>query len=122
MNVALWIVAGLLALVFLAVGIAKVVVPKDKQYEKGMKYVEDLRSGQVKGIGVVEVLGAIGLIVPAFVAPLAWLVPVAALGLAVIMVGAVVTHVRRKEPFLPPLVLGVAALFVVVGRFWIAPY
>ncbi len=122
MNIVLWIAAGLLALAFLAAGFGKLSMPKEKLYEQGMKYVEDFSAGQIKGIGAVEVLGAIGVIAPAFVASVSWLVPTAATGLALTMVGAVITHVRRKEGFAPALVLGVLAAFVAIGRFWLSPF
>lgn len=121
MNIALWVLAGLLALLFLAAGVSKLMLSKDALYEKQMTYVEDLSAAQVKGIGAVEVLGALGLVLPAFVDGLEWLVPTAATGLVLVMVGAVLTHVRRKEPFVLPLVIGVVAAVVAVGRFWIAP-
>lgn len=121
MNIALWIGAGLLALAFLAAGGGKLITPKGKLFEKGMTYVEDLSAGQIKAIGAVEVLGAVGLIVPAFVDGLEWLVPTAATGLVLVMIGAILTHVRRRETFVPALVLGLLAAVVAVGRFWIAP-
>lgn len=117
MNIALWIAASLLALAFLAAGLGKLTTPKDKLAEKGMAYVEDFSEGQIKAIGALEVLGAIGLIVPAFIGGIEWLVPAAAVGLLLTMIGAIVVHLRRKETFVPSLVLGVVAAFVAVGRF-----
>jgi uncharacterized membrane protein len=119
MNIALWIVAGLLALAFLGAGASKLVTPKKKLYEKGMTYVEDFSDAQIKTIGTLEILGAIGLIAPAFISGATWLVPTAATGLLLTMIGAVVVHIRRKEQFVSPLVLGLLAAFVAVGRFWI---
>ena len=121
MDIALWVVAGLLAIVFLGAGIAKLTQTKDALYEKKLTWVEDFSGGQVKGIGALELLGALGLILPAFVDGLEWLVPTAAAGLFLVMVGAVITHIRRKESFVPPMVLGLLAAFVAVGRFWIEP-
>jgi uncharacterized membrane protein YphA (DoxX/SURF4 family) len=121
-NVVLWIVAGLLALVFVASGVRKLTTPKDKLYESGMTYVEDFSDNQVRAIGAVEVLGGLGLIVPAFIGQADWLVPTAAAGLVLVMIGAILTHVRRKEQFIPPLVLGLLAAFAAVGRFWIASF
>jgi uncharacterized membrane protein YphA (DoxX/SURF4 family) len=122
MNIVLWIAAGLLALAFLAAGFGKLSMPKEKLYEQGMKYVEDFSAGQIKGIGAVEVLGAIGVIAPAFVDSVSWLAPTAAAGLAATMIGAIITHARRKESFVPALVLGVLAAFVAIGRFWLSPF
>ncbi len=65
MNLVLWIVAGLLAAAFAAAGLMKLTQPKAKLAASGMAWTEDLSGGAVKGIGAVEVLGAIGLILPA---------------------------------------------------------
>lgn len=122
MNTALWIIAGLLAVAFLAAGFTKAITPREQLKEKGMTYVEDFSDGQMKTIGVLEVLGAIGLIGPAFIDSVTWLVPAAAVGLAITMLGGVIVHVRRKEAFIPALVLGILAAVVAVGRIWIAPF
>jgi uncharacterized membrane protein YphA (DoxX/SURF4 family) len=122
MNIALWIIAGLLAAAFAAAGLMKLAQPKTKLAESGMGWTEDFSDGQVKGIGALEVLGAIGLILPAAldIAPI--LTPIAATGLALLMVGAAVIHVRRGEQNMLPvnLVLGGLAAFVAVMRF--GPY
>lgn len=122
MNIALWIVAGLLALAFLGAGVTKLVTPRTKLYDKGMTYVEDFSDAQIRTIGTLEILGAIGLIAPAFISWATWLVPTAATGLLLTMIGAIVVHVRRKEQFIPPLVLGLLAAFVAAGRFWIETF
>ncbi|MDV6271467.1 DoxX family protein [Rhodococcus globerulus] len=119
MNIALWIVAGLLALVFVAAGASKVVGKREKMIEK-TPYVQDFPQWAVRAIGVAEVLGAIALIVPAFIGSVAVLVPIAAVALALVMVGAVVTHLRRGEGIsaaAPAIVLALLALFVAWGRF-----
>jgi hypothetical protein len=66
---------------------------------------------------MIEIVGAVGLILPWLldVAPI--LTPIAAVGLAAVMAGAVVVHIRRKEQFVPPLVLGLLALVLAVIRF-----
>ncbi|MFH5823880.1 DoxX family protein [Georgenia sp. AZ-5] len=117
MNVALWVVAGLLAAAFLAAGFMKLAQPRPKLVAAGMGYAEDFSDGAIKGIGTLEVLGALGLILPAVLDTATVLVPLAALGLFLVMAGAVVVHIRRHEPFVPPLVLGLLALFVAVLRF-----
>jgi uncharacterized membrane protein YphA (DoxX/SURF4 family) len=119
MNVALWIAAGLLAAAFLAAGLMKATQPKEK-LAANMAWVEDFSAGQVRAIGAVEVLGAIGLILPAvtMIAPV--LVPLAATGLAITMVLAFVMHARRGEAksSLPAnLILFALAVFVAWGRF-----
>ncbi|MGW3498370.1 DoxX family protein [Streptomyces sp. NPDC001020] len=119
MNTTLWIVAGVLALLFAAVGLLKVMKPRTELAAGSMPWAADFSDGAVKGIGAVEVLGTLGLVLPAVfdVAPV--LVPVAATGLAVTMVAAAVVHIRRSEA--PAVVVNVvllaAAVFVAWGRF-----
>lgn len=121
MNIALWIVAGLLAVAFLGAGIMKAVRPKEA-LRANMGWVDDFSPGMVKTVGVLEILAAIGLILPALldIAPI--LVPLAALGLVLMMIGAFVVHLRRKEYQGLPVnvVLLVLAAFVAWGRF--GPY
>ena len=71
----------------------------------------------VKLLGLAEVLGAVGLIVPWLTGIAPVLTPVAAVALTVIMGGAVKTHVDRKEPLVPPAVLGALCVFIALGRF-----
>ena len=122
MNVVLWIIASVLAVAFLGAGGMKLAQPKEKLAASGMDWTEDFSDNSVKLIGALEVLGAIGLILPAAldVAPI--LVPFAALGLALTMAGAVIVHLRRQEiPMITPsLVLLVLSAVVVWGRF--GPY
>ncbi|WP_448072745.1 DoxX family protein [Georgenia yuyongxinii] len=122
MTIALWVVAGLLAVTFLAAGLMKITQPRPKLVAAGMGYAEDFSAGAMKGIGALEVLGAIGLILPAVLDTATILVPLAATGLFLVMVGAVVVHIRRTESFAAPLVLAVLALFVAVLRFSTYPF
>ena len=119
MNITLWIIAVLLAAAFAASGLMKLTQPKAKLGESGMAWTEDFSDGQVKVIGLVEVLGALGLILPAAldIAPI--LTPIAAAGLAVTMLVAAAVHVRRGEKQMVPinLVLAALAAFVAVMRF-----
>ncbi len=119
MNTILWIIAGLLALAFAGAGLMKLTQPKHKLAASGMAWTEDFSDGQVKGIGAVEVLGALGLILPAALGIAEILTPLAAVGLALTMVGAAITHLRRKEGSMVPVnvVLGGLAIFVAVMRF-----
>ena len=121
MNVVLWIIAGLLALAFLGAGLTKLTQPKAK-LATTMGWVEDFSPGVVKVIGALEVLAAIGLVLPAALDVVPVLVPLAAVGLVALMVGAAITHARRREtPMIAiNLVLLVLALVVVWGRF--GPY
>lgn len=119
MNLALWIAAALLALAFLATGLLKITQSKEKLAEAGMGWTESFSPPVIKAIGVAEVLGAIGLILPAVLDVAPALVPVAAVGLALVMVGAAITHLRRKETqmVVVNVVLLVLAVFVAWGRF-----
>jgi hypothetical protein len=122
MNIALWIAAGVLAAAFLAVGGLKVSTPRAKLQER-MAWVEDFTDGQVKAIGAIELLGAIGVVVPGILKIAPILVPLAATGLAITMLLAFVMHARRgeaKESLGTNLVLFALALFVAWGRF--GPY
>jgi hypothetical protein len=120
-NIALWIVAGLLAAAYLIGGGLKVIVPKEKIAATGpsAKWVEDFSAGSVKTIGALEVLAAVGLILPAVLGIAPVLVPLAALGLVIVMVGAVITRIRRNEFKLMAVDLVYLALagFVAWGRF-----
>ncbi len=122
MNVVLWIIAGVLAAAFLAAGAMKIGQPRKKLADSGMPWVEDFSDGAVKGIGALEVLGAIGLILPAALDIAPVLVPIAATGLALLMGGAAITHARRREPqgIAVNAVLFVLAAVVAWGRF--GPY
>ena len=94
------------------------------QLRPGMSYVHDLPAGLRIFIGVVEILGAIGLVVPPLVSVMPVLAPIAAGGLAIVMVLAAVYHVPRREK--PNIVLNLAlaalALFVAYGRFVLLPF
>lgn len=115
-SVVAWILQIVLALAFLAAGLTKLTRPRPALVGAGMAWVEDFPDSTVKTVGALEVLGAVGLVLPAVVGVATWLVPVAAIGLALTMAGAVVVHVRRRETVLPPLVLGVAAAVLAVTR------
>lgn len=121
MNIALWIVAGLLAVVYLLGGGFKVVKAREKIAASGPsgRWVEDFSDGGVKAIGALEILAAMGLILPAVLDIAPVLVPLAALGLVLIMAGAAVTRFRRHEAKLVAvdLVYLVLAAFVAWGRF-----
>ena len=122
MNTTLWIVQIVLALLFAMAGIMKVTQPVNR-LEARMGWVKDVGSTGVRLIGSLEILGAIGLILPAITGILPWLTPLAAIGLALTMVGAMITHSRRGEfsSIGVNLVLLLLALFVVYGRFVIVP-
>lgn len=122
MNVTLWIIAAVLALAFLAAGGMKLAQPKEKLAASGMGWTHDFSAGTIKAIGMLEVLAALGLILPAVLGIAPVLVPLAALGLVLIMIGAAITHARRQEPqmVIVNAVLLVLAAAVAWGRF--GPY
>ena len=120
MNIALWIVAGLLALMFAAAGLMKLTRARSELSAKdGMGWVEDYSDAAVKAIGALEAVAAIGLVLPALldIAPVltAW----AATGLLLMMAGAAIVHLRRGETRFVAvnLVLLCLAAFVAWGRF-----
>jgi uncharacterized membrane protein YphA (DoxX/SURF4 family) len=122
MIIALWIVQILLAIAFLLSGLMKATQSKEKLFER-MAYVEDFSDGTIRLIGILEVLGAIGLVLPALTGILPWLTPLAAVGLVLTMVGAAITHVRRGENsmIVAPIVLLILAAFVAYGRWLVVP-
>ncbi|MCW2943009.1 MAG: hypothetical protein JWN00_5994 [Actinomycetia bacterium] len=121
MNIVLWVLQGLLAAVFLMAGVTKVSQPKDKLV-KQMGWVEDYSDNAVKGIGAVEFLAALGLILPAATGIATVLTPLAATGLVLTMILAGIVHVRRGEQSKLPIniVLLILAAIVAWGRF--GPY
>ena len=118
MNYALWTVQVLLALLFLFAGGMKLVLPLDKLTGPVV-----LPGWFTRFIGVAEVLGALGLILPSLLRIQPWLTPLAALGLVLIMIGAIaVTLIGGMiVPAVISLVVGLLAAFVAYGRWRLAP-
>ena len=119
METALWIMQGLLAAIFLVTGMTKLTQPRLKMAAGPMHWAADVTDAQFRAIGLVEVVGAIGLILPAALGIAPLLTPLAAVGLVLIMVGAIRTHVRYAETdrLAVPIVVLALALFVAVGGF-----
>jgi uncharacterized membrane protein YphA (DoxX/SURF4 family) len=122
MNIALWIVQAALALAFLMAGAMKVARTK-VQVSATMAWAKDFEPVQIKLIGTAEVLGALGLVLPALTNLLPWLTPLAAAALFALMAGAVYTHLRLKElpHAVPSVALGLFSALVAAGRFFVAP-
>lgn len=122
MNIVLWVIAGLLAVAFGFSGVMKLVQPRAKLVASGQGWAEHAPAGAEKVVGALEVLGALGLILPAVTGIAPILVPLAALGLVVVMLCAMVVHVRRKEfsALVVNAVLLLLAAVVAWGRF--GPY
>jgi uncharacterized membrane protein len=119
MNRTLWIVQALLVLLFLFAGGTKFVMPVDQMLQ-GMPPA--LASAAfIHFIGVCEILGAVGLILPALLRIKPGLTPLAAAGLFIIMIGAVVVSLPQGAVALVPLVAGLLLAFVAWGRWRLAP-
>jgi uncharacterized membrane protein YphA (DoxX/SURF4 family) len=123
-NLALWIVAIVLAAGFAATGLMKLFVPKEKLVSSGQGWAQEVRPTSIRLIGVIELLGAAGLILPAVTHIVPILVPVAAIGLVLVMVGAAAVQARRKEAtnIGVNIVLLAFAVFVAWGRFGPYPF
>jgi hypothetical protein len=119
--IALWAVSLMLAVAMLGAGTLKLVRSRQALIDGGMPWAEGFSATAVKVIAGLEVIGAIGLVLPLATGIAPVVSPVAAVCLAVLLAGAVVVHARRREPVVPPLALLVLALaagalgFVVVG-------
>ncbi len=118
MNTLIWVAQGILAAVFLAAGLLKLTNTREALKDK-TPYVEDFTDSQVKAIGTLEVLGAVGVVLPAALKVLPVLTPIAACGQALTMVAAAATLIRRGEYSHVPLNIFIFALaiFVAVERF-----
>jgi uncharacterized membrane protein YphA (DoxX/SURF4 family) len=116
MGTVVWIISGLLALAFSMAGLMKLTKSKAGLVAMGdkMAWAEDFGDGTVKLIGLAELLGGIGIVVPALTGIAPILSPIAAVGLVWTMAGAALTHVRRSEmpAIVPNVVLGGLAAFV----------
>lgn len=117
LHIGLWVAQSLLAAAFAMVGFMKITAPAAQLVESGMSYINTYGIGLARFIGISELLGGIGLILPAALRIKPVLTPVAAIGIAVIMLLASAYHISNGEPFLPSLVLLLLAVFVAWGRF-----
>jgi len=120
MNVLLWIAQILLAAIFIFTGGSKLFA-----YEKLVKAVEarskgnrvGMSRGQAAIVGLLEIVGAVGVVLPVDMYPPYILLRAAAAGLALLMVIAGIYHLRRQESAAPSVVLFLLAVFVIVGRW-----
>lgn len=120
-NVWLWILAGFLALIFLGTGILKLTRSRADIVAQGLAWAEDYPESALRRLGVLELLGAVGLVLPPLVG-LGIVTPVAATCLGVLMIGALVVHVRRGE-LLPDGIrtLALIAMCAVVATYRFGP-
>ena len=117
MNIALWIVQGILALMFIMAGIMKATQPKEKLLPK-LPWVKDFSLNTVKLIGTAELLGALGLVLPMLLDIFPMLTSLSAIGLSLIMIFAMVYHFSKKEmkEIAFNFIILLMALFVLYGR------
>jgi len=117
MTYALWVVQALLALLFLFAGVAKLIMPIEE-----MTKAIQMPGAFLRFIAVVEILGALGLILPSLLRIRPWLTPLAAAGLVIIMIGATVLSLTIGTVVaLVPFGVGLLAAFVAYGRWKLAP-
>src|SRR5215207_7853727 len=124
MTYVLWIVQVLLALLFLFAGGMKLILSPEVLASMGSPNQIPLPGWLVRFVGVVEVLGALGLILPGLLRIKPWLTPLAAAGLVVLMIGATALTVAAGgvAAGVIPLVVGLLAAFVAYGRWRLAPH
>ncbi|WP_208862461.1 DoxX family protein [Mycolicibacterium conceptionense] len=118
-NIALWATQTLLALVYIVAGGLKVIRPREQLVATGrLDWMKDHSDAGVKSVGAVEILGALGMILPGLTGIATMLTPIAAVGLVVVQVGALRVHLTRDErqPLPINMILLVLAGFVAVGR------
>jgi len=123
MNITLWVIQVLLAVVMAVTGGIKLTQPRLALAGR-MSWVVDASDAQVKGIGALEVAAAIGLLAPPTLHIATFLTPLAAVGVVCLMIGAMVIHVRigeRNRIWVNVLLLALAAV-VAVGRFGPYPF
>jgi uncharacterized membrane protein YphA (DoxX/SURF4 family) len=122
METAIWTAQVLLAAIFLATGLTKLTQPRAQMAAGPMGWAADVSDVEFRAVGLLEVLGALGLVLPGALGIATLLTPLAAVGLALTMIGAIATHVRMGETdrLAVPIVLLALTLFVAVERF--GPY
>jgi uncharacterized membrane protein YphA (DoxX/SURF4 family) len=120
-NIVLWVVQVVLAGMFLIAGVTKAF--RYEQAHASLLWVKDVPRRLTTFIGVSELLGGLGLLLPALTGTLPWLTPLAAVGLALIMLLAIGFHATRRETSAIVInsVLLVLAAIVAYGRFFVVP-
>ena len=121
LHISLWVAQVALALAFGMIGVTKLTTSEADIIQQSGELVEKYGVALIRFIGIAEVLGALGLILPAALRILPILTPLAALGLATIMGLATALHASKGEPIVTQVVFLLLTLFVVWGRFSKAP-
>lgn len=121
MNTTLWILQSFTAATFLYSGVNKTIYSEQRLVAKGQTGVEGLPAGLIRFIGVSEILGAIGIILPLLLHILPVLTIISAIGFAVIMIPAAIIHYKRHEPknVFTNCVLFLICVFIVYGRAYL---
>ena len=114
MVIALWIAAALLTLSNLGAGVFKLATPREKLVTI-QPWTNDFTATQIRLIGIAEVLGGLGVILPLATGIAPVVASIAAFAIAALQVGALATHIRRKELVVPNIVIIAVALFVGIG-------
>jgi putative oxidoreductase len=122
MNIVLWILQMMLGGMFLIHG--WILLRPPAQLKPEMAYIHDLPTGLRYFIGIIEILGGLGVLVPPLINVLPILTPIAAAGLGIVMVLAAIYHIPRREnsTIVLNLVLAALAFFVAYGRFVLLPF
>lgn len=120
MNIALWVAQVLLAGMYGMAGGMKTFQPDGVRKNPQMTWAHDKQDGYIRFVGIAELLGAVGLILPALTGILPWLTPLAAIGLSLIQLLAIFSvHLPKKEYQVIPVnvVLLALSVFAAYGRF-----
>lgn len=122
LNISLWVLQILLAGLFLMAGASKFFTPLEEQ-RTAMEWAKHTSDGVIYFAGLAEILGGLGLILPAILKIMPWLISIAALGLAIVMVLAALLNgsIGETKAIMPTLLIAALALFVAWGRFKKAP-
>jgi uncharacterized membrane protein len=121
MNIVLWVLQVLLGVYFLFVGVNHFILPPGLPAQ--MSWMYELSTGMHYFSGIAEILAGLGLILPGLTKRYTWLTPLAAAGLVLVMIGAIVFHVTRGEyqSIVMNIILGALAAFVAYGRWKLRP-
>ncbi|WP_167131455.1 DoxX family protein [Paramicrobacterium chengjingii] len=126
MDIALWIIAGMLAIAFGTGGASQILLTKERYraLASSQHWVDDFGAGHIKAIGTIKLVGVIGLILPPLVGIAPFLSPLAACGLMLVMAGAATTRFRRSEWALMAGDVAYLAAFAFIawGRFALVPF
>jgi uncharacterized membrane protein YphA (DoxX/SURF4 family) len=115
MEITIWILKGVIALLFTYTGVNKIFLPKTKLLDKGMKGLSDLDEKQIKSAGLLEVLGAFGLILPTLLNIYPILSAISALSLGLTMIVAGWINYKYKLSIIPNIVIFIICIFI---AFW----